>query len=601
MRLRRRARQYAGLAAASLLAAGIVAVAGSPAAAHANLVGTNPSSGSELDQPPDEVRLRFSERVTVAPDGVTMRDSDGAVVATEPAAVAAEDPSAVVLPIPPDLPDGSYIVSFRVVSADSHPVGGAVVFGVGVEAGSLEDVDVGDDPAVVSVFAIARWTSYAGLALLAGGLGMFVLVWPGGWANRRARRVVTAGWVASALGGLAVLLLQGPYGAGRTLAGVADPDLLAATLDTDYGRYVVIRLLVIAAAGVLLALAGRLPGRVRATGAALVAVGLPVTWLGTGHANAASNPLDKVADAVHLVAMSSWFGGLALLVICLLPRSSGLPAEEVTPAVRRFSLLATGAVLALLVSGVYVAWQRVGALDAVLGTAYGRLLAFKLATMGVLLWLGSMSRSVVQRRYAPASPAPGAAAAAPVSRSKRRAVKAAEEQEQAARGQLRGSVRLEVGTAVAVLAVASVLVATPPGVVVSAAEVLAQDTGPVLTGAPLSEDLDPPAGVSILVDPAWVGENRVVVEVVQQVPIGSGSPSASEVTLVAWDVPEVRGSFVLPGSDLGPLPVELTRTSAGVYQALDTQLPIAGDWRLDLAVRTSEIDSYTVQLEVPVS
>lgn len=176
MRLRRRARQYAGLAAASLLAAGIVALAGSPAAAHANLVGTNPSSGSELDQPPDEVRLRFSERVTVAPDGVTMRDSDGAVVATEPAAVAAEDPSAVVLPIPPDLPDGSYIVSFRVVSADSHPVGGAVVFGVGVEAGSLEDVDVGDDPAVVSVFAIARWTSYAGLALLAGGLGMFVLV-----------------------------------------------------------------------------------------------------------------------------------------------------------------------------------------------------------------------------------------------------------------------------------------------------------------------------------------------------------------------------------------------------------------------------------------
>jgi copper transport protein len=607
MHLRRRARQLVGLAAALVVAAGVVALAGSPAAAHANLVATNPSSGSELEEAPDEIRLRFTERVTLAPDGVVLRDSNGAEVSTEPAAVAPEDPAAVVLPVPADLPGGSYVVSFRVVSADSHPVAGAIVFGVGVAAGSLEDVEVGgDDPALAVVFAAARWTSYAGLALLAGGLGMLVLCWPGGWVNRRARRVLLTGWLASLAGGLAVLLLQGPYAAGRSLAGTFDPALLSATLGVDYGHYVAARLVLVAVAGGLLLLGGPGWSRARTAGAVLVAAGLPATWAGTGHANASGNPLDMIAEVVHLVAMSTWFGGLALLAICLLPRSAALPPAEVTGAVRRFSMLASTAVGVLLVTGVYVAWRRVGTLEALLGTPYGRLLAFKLATMGVLLWLGSMSRSVVQRRYAqPEPPVPEPAAAVPASRSRRRAARAAQEQEQGARAQLRSSVRLEVGTAVAVLAVASVLVATPPGVVVTAGEDIQAGAGPVLESAPL--DLADRTGVQVLVDPAWVGENRVVVEVVELVTVlGAATDGQTEVPdyeefARPLDVPEVRGSFVLPGSDLGPLPVELTKTAPGVYQADNARLPTPGQWRLDITVRTTEIDSNTVQLPVPVS
>lgn len=616
MQSRRRVRRLAGLAAALVVAAGIVALTGSPAAAHANLVATNPSSGTELDTPPEEIRLRFSERVSVAPDAVTLRDGT-AQVDTGPAAVAPEDPAAVVLPVPADLPDGSYVVSFRVVSADSHPIAGAIVFGVGVPAGSLDDVDAAtEDPAVAAVFAASRWSSYAGLALLAGALGVFALCWPGGWTNRRARRLVRLGWLVSLAGAVAVLLLQGPYSAGRTLAGIADPALLSATLDTDYGRYAVARLVLVAVAAGLLFGDWRGRGhRLRTAGAGLVTVGLPVTWIGTGHANTSDNPLDQIADIVHLIAMSTWFGGLAILAICLLPRSAALPAAEVTGAVRRFSLLATGAVVTLVVTGTYVAWRRIGTLDAMLGTDYGRLLAFKLATMGVLLWLGSMSRSVVQRRYA-ADTAPELPEGTPASRSKRRAVRAASEQEHTARAQLRGSVRLEVGTAIAVLAVASVLVATPPGVVVTAAETLAEDAGPVEEQVQLDPENDPSAGVQVLVDPAWVGENRVVVEVVRSVELDPASaagiapspnPAAtpdtlsSEFIMAPWDVAEVRASFELPGSDLGQLPVDLTRVAPGVYEATAAQLPAAGDWQLQLAVRTSEVDSHTVQVAVPVN
>lgn len=692
MRLRRRVRRIAGPAAALVLAAGIVALAGSPASAHANLLATSPSNGAELNAPPDEIRLRFSERVTVAPEGVQLRDTNGGVVATEPPHTAAEDPAAVVLPVPADLPEGGYVVTFRAISADSHPVSGAITFGVGVASEELTDADVAtDDPIVAAVFAGGRWISYAGLALLAGALSVFVLCWPGGWRNRRARRLVTVGWIASLAGAVAVLLLQGPYSAGRSLAGTADPELLSATLDTDYGRFVLARLgLVVIAGGLLLGGARLAPGG-RPAGALAVGVGLPATWIGTGHANTADHPFDVVAEVVHLVAMSTWFGGLALLGVCLLPRSAGLGADEVAGAVRRFSLLATAAVVTLVGTGIYIAWQRVGALDALFGTPYGRLLALKLATMAVLLWLGAMSRSVVQHRYAsrPAdageraetaqvsAPAgttdpdrttdpdqvpvaagtrPEAAAgrgsrggrtvpalragrgprktrtvaalptgrgprkpramAAPRtgSRSQRRAARAAQEQERAARTQLHRSVRLETGTALAVLAVASVLVATPPGFVVSAAEALeASPPGPVVDGAALTEVSDD-GGVQILVDPAWVGENRVVVEVVRTVRTQSGTGQPAPATAgpggdtpgvdyfnEPWDVPEVRASFALPANDLGPLPVELTEVTPGVYEATGVQLPAGGEWRLEVTVRTTDIDSMTVPITVPVT
>jgi copper transport protein len=584
MWLRRRVRQLVGLAAAAILAGGIVAAAGTPAYAHANLVATSPPNGAELDRPPAEIRLRFSERVTVAADAVTLRGSGGAAVATGPAALAPDDPSTIVLPVPADLPGGSYIVSFRAVSADSHPVVGAIAFGVGTPAVPVDEADLAaGDPAVSAVFAVARWSSYAGLALLAGGLAVFVLCWPGGWASPRARRLVTVGWVASLAGGVAVLLLQGPYSAVRPLADVADPALLSATLDADFGRYVLVRLVIVVAAAALVFLPRRAPARWQGAGALAVGLALPATWVGTGHANTSDNPLDTVAEVTHLVAMSTWFGGLALLVVCVLPRSSVLPAGEVAPMLRRFSLLATGAVATLVVTGTYVAWRRVGTFEALLGTPYGRLLAFKLAALGVLLWLGAMSRSVVQRRYGVPLPDPDDVEAA--SRSKRRAVRDSQEQDRSARAQLRQSVRLEAGVAVAILAVASVLVATPPGVVVSAAEALETAPAvPVLDEAPIGEE----GFVQVLVDPAWVGENRVVVEVVH-------------LDLEPWDVPEVRASLVLPAGDLGPLPVELARTAEGVYEtAAGALIPIAGDWRLMVTVRTSEIDSTTVQIDVPV-
>jgi copper transport protein len=253
MWLRRRVRFIAGLAAAFAGAASIVGVGAVPAAAHASLVDTSPRNGAELDDPPTEIRLRFTERVSAAPDSLQLRDGTGAGVATGPASSAPDDPTVVVLTVPPDLADGGYVVSFRVVSADSHPVAGAFTFGVGAPAASLDGAGLTTtDPVVSAFFMLARLAGYAALALLCGGLVIFVFCWPGGWRNPRGRRVVRAGWLGSLAAALAVLVLEGPYGAGRSPAGIADVALLGRTLGTDYGTFVVVRLALVAVAGAVL-------------------------------------------------------------------------------------------------------------------------------------------------------------------------------------------------------------------------------------------------------------------------------------------------------------------------------------------------------------
>ena len=69
-----------------------------------------------------------------------------------------------------------------------------------------------------------------------------------------------------------MLLLQGPYTSGRSLAGAFDPDLLSITLGTDYGQYVAVRLALVMLAGAVVLTGHLWPARVRTAGAATVAV-----------------------------------------------------------------------------------------------------------------------------------------------------------------------------------------------------------------------------------------------------------------------------------------------------------------------------------------
>src|SRR5690242_6540208 len=148
------------------LAACLVAIAG-PAAAHATLVESVPADGAVVPAAPQAVTLRFNE--PVRPIAVRLLDGQGRSL------IAAEDVAAegamLRLTLPAGLSAGTYLVSYRVISLDSHPVGGSFTFSIGARsAAPPAPVDAAaSDPGWLAAAAIDRVLFYAGLIIAAGG------------------------------------------------------------------------------------------------------------------------------------------------------------------------------------------------------------------------------------------------------------------------------------------------------------------------------------------------------------------------------------------------------------------------------------------------
>src|SRR5262249_24902894 len=127
----------------------------------------------------------------------------------------------------PDLGNGSYVVTWRVTSADSHPVSGAFTFQVGAagDAASPRVQNIaqrlltkeGGDRLVGAVYGTTRWLLFGGLAMLIGCAAFGVLVCAPARASRRTRRWVWAGWGATLVASVVGFLAYGPYAAGLPL------------------------------------------------------------------------------------------------------------------------------------------------------------------------------------------------------------------------------------------------------------------------------------------------------------------------------------------------------------------------------------------------
>lgn len=304
-------------AAVVLLAAGWL---GGVAFAHAVLQATTPSDGARLEAPPSEVSLQFSEPVGIPPGGVRVYDSDGGRVDVGEASYG-DDPGVVRVGLRDRLPTDSYIVTWRAVSADGHPVKGAFVFSVG-EAGLADDLLVsrlfaaGADRPYAIAASVARWLAY-GATLLAAGAVAFV-----GWVAppdlSEGDRLAGVGVWAAAAAVVATWLgvpLQSAQTSGGGLAALIRPDLLTATVFSSVGAQTAVQ--TVGLAIVALALLGPRGSWFRLVGLAGGAMALGSLLL-SGHTRTVEPIwLMVVGDAVHLVAAAVWFGGLVLLALAL--------------------------------------------------------------------------------------------------------------------------------------------------------------------------------------------------------------------------------------------------------------------------------------------
>lgn len=115
----------------------------------------------------------------------------------------------------------------------------------------------------------------------------------------------------------------------------------------------------------------------------------------TGHAVDDSLPIyTQLSFPFHTLAGLTWIGGLLGLVYWMLT-GRGKPPEVALRIAERWSLIAKGAMVVVLISGLVIAWETVGVFGFMLATPYGRLLSLKLLLLCAALLLAlSLARYI---------------------------------------------------------------------------------------------------------------------------------------------------------------------------------------------------------------
>jgi copper transport protein len=571
-----------------------VVLSAGPASAHAELVGASPASGAALDRAPTQLRLDFSEGVTQIPSALRLLGSDGAPAALGASKVVGHT---LTVELPGPLADGGYVFVYRVISADSHPVGGAVTFTVGADATAADAAAVAaavgpaGDSLVSALGGANRWASYLGVVLLLGVPAFVGLCRPAAVADPVLRALTVAGAALVALTALGSLPLQAARSAGTGLSGAFSDGVMDATLHTAYGECALARVLLVAVGLGALWAAVRL-NSVRALGlAGAAAAAMLFTFSRSGHPAVGAHPaLTMVLDAAHLAAVAVWLGGLVVLALRVLPA----PAADCPDTLARWSPVAMSAVAVLVVTGSAQAWRELRSVDAVIESSYGRLVLLKVVGLVLRLALGEMGRRQVRQLSAPAplmSASLGAALA---------------ERPADSTAALRRSVGLELGLAGAVLAATAALVVTTPGVHAghssghaghaghsAAAEVTpaqvpaptAKRSAPAVTG---SVELPNDVRVEVTADPASAGAAILTIRTLNL----SGDP---------LDAPEVTVTAALAEAGIAPITLTAIRSEPGRYTVDGTSLILPGTWKITVTVRTTEIDAGVGSVEMALT
>ena len=524
-------------------------VTASGASAHAVLVATTPGNDSVLEQSPDRVTLRFNEPVETAFGSVRVYDTNANRV--DSGEISRPDEKSVAVGIDRRLPKGTYTVTWRAISADSHPVSGAFVFHVGApgaQPGGIasEVLHEGTPGSVTWLYRLSRFFDFAFLLLVAGGAATLVLALGSASDTVRDRLYVLLAGLAAALvaSAFAGIVLQGAVAGGFGLREALRWDTVSAVLDTRFGKAWLVQA---ALAATVACLALFRPARRLAL---LPAAALVATPSAAGHASV-SGTLTFVADLAHVAAASAWTGGLAFLVVGLL-----LAGDERWPlaarAVPRFSTLAVGAVAVLLAAGVLNGYEQVRAWRGLWDTTYGLLLLAKVCLVLPLLALGAYNNryAVPRLRRQVASPA-----------EQRRFLRAA---------------GAELAIVIAIVGVTAVLVTEPP------AKASVVRKGPYATTTSLG-----PLELNFVTDPAKVGRNELHLYLLDQ----SGRPA---------DVAELRVLATLPSRRIGPLRFTARHLAPGHFAVLGVQLAIAGDWQFRVDARRGEFEALTQTVSVPI-
>jgi len=349
---------------------------------HARFVEALPPAGAVLPIGPDRVVLSFNE--PVRPVALRVLDGTGVDLADglEPRAVDSD----VVLDLPMRPGAGSYLVSYRVLSSDAHPIAASFEFRVVV---SDDTVGETERPAEVHTSApasgvdwslavvVARGAFIAGLLLVTGHT-LFIALVPLAPEFRSAlRRTVSLMAVLTLVVAIAYLQLSGAAMSGSDH--VLDTAALGVAVRSSLGLSIGV-----SAMGLVLLLIG---SRVDSNWLSLGGAGvLLVSRVLTGHpASREPGWLLVPAMVLHVGCVAYWYGSMWPLLRAL----GRLPKPVAAVIVYRFARVALVAVALLVLVGIVMAVIHLPTLSALVDTWYGQLLVMKTFWFGVLFAIAS--------------------------------------------------------------------------------------------------------------------------------------------------------------------------------------------------------------------
>lgn len=509
---------------ASIFGILVVLLAQSGAFAHAVLLSTAPSHNAVVEAAPQTVVLTFNEPVgamaisLIAPNGVQRDLTDAATSGID-----------VEIVLPEDLDQGTHVISWRVMSADGHPVGGTVPFSIGMPTGTPVNV-VTADPLLSGLIWGSKTALYLALFLGLGTaiFGAFVTPLP----DRAQLIASTAVCVGLAVAPLSVGL-QGVDALGLGLAELFGNRPWQTGFSTPYGltASLLFFALLCAALSVMKPLGA---SRNLLAGAAWLIT--PLALVLSGHAGTADPQwLSRPAVFVHIGAILFWTGALVPLLLILKQRA------DIAQPLTRFSALVPYAVAAILISGLSLGLLQMGRDASQWLSPYGYILLLKLGLLAIVLGLAVWNRFFLTRPALNGEPA-----------SVRR---------------MRKSIGAEIILMIVILGLVAGWRFTPPPRALA-----------LIDSQPVSFHIHTNRVMAdIAIAPGQIGTNTTAIYL-------------SDGDFVAIEPLEVAISFTAPESGIEAIRATAQLQDDGFWHVDDITLPLSGEWQIDLEIRLSRFE-----------
>jgi copper transport protein len=595
--------------------------------AHPEILVMEPPADAELETPPSEVLMVFSEQLEAAFSQIRVFNTSGEQVDRGDGGRDPNDPTALLVSLGP-LDPGLYSVVWQTIGSDGHQIRGSYSFTVleGAHANEQAPSTAPEAPSqpseptpsqsspMLQEPAQPTWLNELLVPLLRSLMLLFALTVSGAWFSQQsvfqpawARQKsqipaqIEAGWRSISRWSLGLLLIScGAFLLSLSLiySGQLSTTALTNTLSgTRLGSAVAVRGLIALLMLGLFVLPASL-GRVRDALFWLSNLALLASFSFAGHAAAQAQPLlPIVGDLVHMAACAVWVGGLITLVL-LLPRvKEAAPAQLQAPLfesiVTRFSSLALISVVCLTLSGLYAGSLHLQTLSQLWTSSYGLALLVKLIVFGFLIALGAYNLIWLRPRF----------------------VAWAKQTSEALGGRdwpslLQNTLRLEVVGSIVILLAVGVLTNLAPPQAEAALnnnqasanlEATAQSTptAPRPTRTPLPTRTLVPSvpfhetrsidGLELTVDlqPASIGKNRLEL-------------SLRDETGGQGDVQKVVARINMVDMDMGEILLDLESDGAGKYHSDQLQFTMLGEWEIIIEVRRAVADDFQSTFHVPV-